>query len=236
MPETTTRDPVLSEVSVSHERVLRERREFHLFNSVVVYIKDPLPKNINMSVVVRKIEESVPAHLVYDVESIYVGHFSDLEEREVSAAYLDGAIYVTNEQDSEEEMTEDIIHEVAHAAQRMFGREVYSDRAVQKEFSRKREVLFNILQSNGYDVPKEPFMESEYSEEFDRFLYDGIGYDKLAILSADIFVSAYAATSLEEYFANGFTEFFLGDSQYVARISPELYEKIVEINKEEGDF
>tara|TARA_Y100000310_G_C20611264_1_gene778132 strand:- start:456 stop:1172 length:717 start_codon:yes stop_codon:yes gene_type:complete len=234
MAEQIKNDPVAELVQASHIRVLRERREFYLFNSIIIYIKDALPSNFDMSVVIKKIEDSVPSHLVYDIESIYVGQFDELEQREVSAAYLDGAIYVTNEQTSVGEMVEDIVHEIAHAAQRMFGREIYFDMTTQREFLRKRENLFNILQSYGYDVPKEPFMESEYSVNFDRLLYDGIGYDRLALMTADLFVSPYAATSLEEYFANGFTEFFLGDSQDVARISPELYEKIVAINKEEG--
>ena len=125
MAEQIKNDPVAELVQASHIRVLRERREFYLFNSIIIYIKDALPSNFDMSVVIKKIEDSVPSHLVYDIESIYVGQFDELEQREVSAAYLDGAIYVTNEQTSVGEMVEDIVHEIAHAAQRMFGREIY---------------------------------------------------------------------------------------------------------------
>ena len=59
------------------------------------------------------------------------------------------------------------------------------------------------------------------------FLYKKIGYDKLAALIRGLFISAYAPTSLREYFATGFTEFYLdSDHSYLKRVSPALYEKL----------
>ena len=52
-------------------------------------------------------------------------------------------------------------------------------------------------------------MNVEYDEEFDMFLYEDIGYDKLATLMQGLFINPYAATSLREYFATGFTDFFM---------------------------
>jgi Mlc titration factor MtfA (ptsG expression regulator) len=44
-----------------------------------------------------------------------------------------------------------------------------------------------------------------------------------------LFVSPYGATSIQEYFANGFEKYFLDSPQKVRDISPVLYSKIEEI-------
>jgi len=44
-----------------------------------------------------------------------------------------------------------------------------------------------------------------------------------------LFVSPYGATSIQEYFANGFEKYYLDNPGRVRIISPVLYEKITEI-------
>ena len=44
-----------------------------------------------------------------------------------------------------------------------------------------------------------------------------------------LFVSPYGATSIHEYFANGFENYFLENPDTVRDISPVLYKKIEEI-------
>ena len=51
-------------------------------------------------------------------------------------------------------------------------------------------------------------MNPNYVLEFDEFLYKTVGYDLLRDLTVELFVSPYAATSLREYFANGFEHYF----------------------------
>ena len=48
-----------------------------------------------------------------------------------------------------------------------------------------------------------------------------------------LFVSPYAATSLQEYFANGVENYFLDDRDYLRKISPVLTEKIIRILENE---
>ena len=50
-----------------------------------------------------------------------------------------------------------------------------------------------------------------------------IGYEKLDNLVNGLFISAYASTSLSEYFARGFEEFYMGDIAYFKKVSPVLY-------------
>ena len=66
------------------------------------------------------------------------------------------------------------------------------------------------------------------------FLYQTIGYDKLANLVQGLFISPYAATSLREYFATGFTDFYMdSDHKFLQKISPALYSKLIMLQAQE---
>ena len=67
----------------------------------------------------------------------------------------------------------------------------------------------------------------EYNEMFDNFLANVVGYPKLLTLTMGLFCSPYGATSIEEYFANGFEKYFTETPGYVKSISPVLYQKVV---------
>ncbi len=129
---------------------------------------------------------------------------------------------MTNEQDNEMDMIDEIIHEMAHATERQYMDQIYSG-SIEKEFIGKRERLFFILKSEGYNITPVFRVKSEYDHEIDNFLYHEVGYDHLNMLVNGLFVSAYASTSLSEYFARGFEEFFMGDVNYLRKISPVLY-------------
>ena len=47
-----------------------------------------------------------------------------------------------------------------------------------------------------------------------------------------LFASPYGATSLREYFANGFEKYFLGEAQHVKEVSPMLYNILNTVYKE----
>ena len=46
---------------------------------------------------------------------IIVGWFKEFEERDINAFYKDATIYVSNVQDDEDDMVDDIVHEFAHS-------------------------------------------------------------------------------------------------------------------------
>ena len=90
----------------------------------------------------------------------------------------------------------------------------------------------------GYKIPLSVFMDPEYNQELDLFLYEKIGYDKLSTIAAGVFIDPYAITSLREYFATGFTEFYLHPDNhgFLKKVSPQLYKKLVWLqNPEELD-
>ena len=126
-------------------------------------------------------------------------------------------------------MIDDIIHEMAHAAEELYLDLIYGDGLIEQEFKGKRIRLYYLLNEEGFDIDLKTFEEISYSYDFDNLLYKEIGYPILATLTSGLFVSPYGATSIREYFANGFEEFFLGDRGYLKRISPQLFTKIMEI-------
>ena len=109
---------------------------------------------------------------------------------------------------------------------------------IEQEFLRKRKHLHDILWKMNYKIPMSYFANSEYDEDFDMILYKKIGYDKLNTAIAGLFITPYAATSLREYFATGFTDFYTHPHEhgFLQKVSPELYKKLFLLqNPEELD-
>ena len=215
-------------IKQSHKRALKENKEKDLHGKFV-YVKDPLPDDVDLDYVIKYVEEHIPSRLMYAIDSIYVGNFDFLNEKNVNALYLDSAIYVSNSQSNEEDMIDDIIHEMAHSVEEFMGEELYFDGEVEKEFLGKRKRLCDLLASEGYELPIVACYNTEYDEKFDKFLYQTVGYSTLTNLGMGLFYSPYAITSLREYFANGFEHYFIGDRKYLKNISPILYNKIIDI-------
>jgi len=203
-----------------------QKREHYLFGRILVYIKDPVLPSINISSILGNIERLFPPHLMEEVDEIFIGSFGKNEERELEAHYDSGAIYITSDLPTDGDYIENIIHETAHAIEAQRGLEIYGDRRIEQEFLGKRERLASTIKSHGIDVSHLEFADPDYVPELDSFLYKEIGYDNLHSLTTGLFASPYGATSLREYFANGFEEFFLGNREHLKRISPELFNKL----------
>ena len=222
----TTRNNLHTYIKSASRRVLKEKKEWFLFGKIPIHIQDPLPQNVDIDLVMRRIQSRVPGFLFNEVDIIFVGSFDHFSENDSNAFYSDGAIYTTNNQSSEEDMVDDIVHELAHSVEQFATSEIYEDGLLEREFLGKRKRLFDILQQEGYNVNLDAFMNPEYSKYFDKFLYENIGYPSLTSLSMGLFASPYAITSLREYFANGFEEYFLRDRVYLKKISPVLFNKL----------
>jgi len=219
---------LISYIQESQKKLLETVNNFYTPTGIHVYFKDPLLNDeIDIENVISKVEEKVPPHLLSEVEMMIIGWFEEFEERKLNAFYRDGTLYVSNAQDDDVDMYDDIVHEVAHSIEAPLGYTIYEDEKIKNEFLRKRKYLHNILSSHGVEAPLSIFMNPEYDEEFDMFLYEQIGYDKLSSFTRGLFVSPYAATSLREYFASGFTEYYLDSNHnYLKNVSPELYKKL----------
>tara|TARA_R100000030_G_scaffold99531_1_gene90747 strand:- start:562 stop:1209 length:648 start_codon:yes stop_codon:yes gene_type:complete len=209
--------------------------DFYTPTGLHVYFKDQFFNDIDFEKVISKVESVIPAHLTSEVEMIIVGQIDDFENNNFNAMYKDGTIYVTNMQDDEEDMIDDIVHEFAHSVEEPYGMFIYGDSLVKKEFLNKRNILHDILWKSGFKAPKSLFQNVEYDKQLDDFLYKKVGYDKLSTLISGLFISTYAPTSLREYFATAFTDFYLlpNSQAYIQKVSPQLYKKLFELYSEE---
>ena len=213
----------------------QQKRRF-TWNGIEIFIKDPiLNPEVELNTVLDKINQRIPAHLFQNVDTMYIGQFDFFKERDINAMYENSAIFVTNEQDDIDDMADDIVHELAHSVEETYRDFVYSDGNLEREFIQKRKQLYSILQSE--EVPNlelGQFMHPYYNRQFDDFLDNEIGYPLLDMLSSNIFYSPYAATSLREYFANGFEAFYLfQETDFLQKFCPVLFEKLCGTLEEE---
>ncbi len=213
----------------SQLKMMEQISNFYTPSGIQVYFKDQmLGTPVDVEKVVAKFETVVPQHLIDEVEMIIIGHFDEFEERSINAFYRDGALHISNVQSDEQDLLDDMIHETAHACESAYGQEIYGDSKIKDEFLRKRLHLYNILWKMGFKAPKSIFLEIEYDQEFDEFLFKDVGYNTMGKAITGLFINAYAATSLREYFATGFTDFYLqpNDHSFLKKTSPALYDKL----------
>jgi len=211
---------------------LKNRKQYFIHH-IPVSIINPFPDSIDTDYIMKNIEESVPLIFVTNLEGIYVGDFPELEDREIQAFNKDDAIYISSFSEyptvSPELIIKDIIHEIGHSVEEAFYFDIYGDDSIEKEFVGKKKRLVDLLKAEGHRFPNKLFFSNDYVDELDAFLYKNIGYDKLSMLTAGLFLSPYSITSIREYFSNGFEEYLKGDKTYLRQISPALYKKIEEL-------
>ncbi len=220
-------------INESIKRSKRMKDHFSL-NGVSVIIKDALPQEVDLEFVLNYISARVPFYLTQNIEIIYVGKFPEMEEREINAFYENDAIYVTNEQEEEMDMIEDIIHEISHAVEQNNQEFIYESGQLQREFLGKRRALSNLL-SQKFKVPADFDIDVEYDRSIDDFLFRDVGYDALNQICVGIFPSAYACTSVSEYWAKGFEELFIGETTDLKQMCPVLYKTLALLIKELKD-
>lgn len=219
---------MLNYVKQRQKRLVEQTKNFYTPTGIHVYFKDQVDNHlIDVEMVISKIERTLPTHLLSNVEMVIIGHFDEFEERGINAFYKDSALYVSPVLEDNADLYDDLIHEIAHSVEEEYGQMIYGDAKIKNEFIRKREHIFNILWKMGHKTKKDFFMNPEFDQEFDEFLHKTVGYDKLSSFMSGIFLSPYAATDLREYFAVGFTEFYLDSNhEFFKKVSPELYAKI----------
>lgn len=199
--------------------------EYYIHN-IPLFIMNSPPEGVNIPEFCTEVEAYMSPSLLRNVEVVYVGDFADLQDR--NAAYNNGAIYITSSEPTNFDMLENFVHETAHSLESTYGPMIY-DQELVAEFKGKRERLRHILDFEGYRIRPALYNFTEYNKKFDNFLANEVGYPTLLALTMGLFVSPYGATSIQEYFANGFEKYFLDNPRTVRDISPVLYRKIEEI-------
>ena len=220
---------MLQHLKQKQKQLQEMRSDFYTARGTHVYFKDDLDNDeIDVEHVIAKIEGMLPEHLLSELEMVIIGWFDEFEDRNINAFYKDGALHISNIQDDEDDMIDDLVHEIAHSVESPYGYELYGDQNVKDEFLRKRKMLHDKLWALDYKAPLKWFMDTEYDKEFDEFLFETVGKDKLRMICMGLFINAYASVSLREYFATGFTDFYLySNHNFLKKVSPILYEKLL---------
>ena len=201
-------------------------KDHYKMQEIDIFIKDQLPEHIDPDLVFSTFSKLIPSHLLSGVDIIYVGEFDVFKEKKVNAVFQDGAIYVSNEQDSNQDMIDDIIHELAHSVEEKFTQYIYDENDLKNEFLGKRKRLYDILNSYDYDPSIKIKTTYHYDEEIDMYFYQKVGYEAMWNLINGLFASPYSTTSLREYFAVGFEYYFMGEKTTIKKLSPILYSKL----------
>ncbi len=196
-----------------------------------VIIKDGIKGQVDIDASFNAVARFLPSNFANLIDVTYIGQFDFLDERDVNAIFVDGSLFISNIQDNDADLIDDIVHEIAHAVEDRYPKFIYEDGKIEEEFLLKRSKLRSILHHQNYDIDHLNFLQVEYDENLDRFLYEEIGYDVLEQLTVNIFVNPYAATSLREYFASGFEEYYLGKKLYLKQLCPYVYNKVFVLNE-----
>ena len=222
------KDKVQKIIENSLQNHNRTQREFSIFGKMF-YLQQHFHGEVEVQNVISKVEKMMPPHLFDEVDMIIVDDFDFLRERELEALYKDGAIYLTPFLYSDHDVIENIVHEVSHSIEERLGRLIYGDGKLRKEFQTKRDTLARHLGAHDYDTSGLDFQDVEYDLAFDEFLHKEVGYANLRNFTDGIFHRPYAATSIREYWAAGFEDYFIGEASEVARLSPVLFNIIEEV-------
>mgnify|MGYP003122178452 CR=1 FL=1 len=202
-----------------------------LFNSIEVKFVDQPKSPVNSQKVLSKIEKDLPYHLFSGyVNKIIFGNFDFFEERDFNAYYDKNAkiIYIrSKDQDNNIDLYDDLIHEFSHAVQSKYKNYIFSDGKVKAEFVKKRLKLFySLIIDYGKTINSKKFLITSFDKELDDLFYKTIGYTKMQKYIKGVFPSAYAPTSLDEYWAEGFEMYFLNKKEELLNICPRLFAKI----------
>jgi hypothetical protein len=201
-----------------------------IYGGIKISYKDEFENEVSLEGAIKKIRSLIPKKFLTRIDLIYVGAFPFLQKRNINAMYEGGLIYLSNEQEDQEDLVDDLIHEIAHAVEAAHGKMIYHDGRLETEFLNKRKKLYQTLGAYKENPPEKAlFYDIDYNKKLDDYFYKKIGYEKLQHFVMGVFPSTYSTSSLKEYFAIGFEMYYL-DGPNNLKDCKVLLEKIGELD------
>jgi len=207
-----------------------DKGSFLTHSAVNIVVKDDLLFELEVSDL-EDVIDMFPKAVTKNIDYIIFGNFDFLRKKNYNASYKDGAIYVLNDQEGNADILDDIVHEIGHSVEDNHQGLVYGDGALEMEFLKKREILRKEFSKEGIEVPEDVMSNPDYDQNLDMFFSEKVGYPRMTTIVQGIFYSPYGATSLREYFANGFEAHYYHRDVYLQRVSPVLYSKISKLEE-----
>lgn len=201
-------------------------------SSISVIVKDDLEFDFQMQDL-ENVLQNFPKHLLTNIDYIMIGDFDFLRKKNFNASYMDSVIYVSNTQENNSDIVDDIVHEIGHSVEEKYESLVYGDGTLEDEFLKKRLLLQAEFEKSDIIIPDRFYHNPDYDETLDDIFANKIGYPIMTTLSQGIYYSPYGATSLKEYFANGFEAYFYHKDLYLKKVSPVLFNIIEKLEMED---
>ena len=207
-----------------------DKGSFLTHSAVNIVVKDDLLFELEVADL-EDIIDLFPKAVTKNIDYIIFGAFDFLKKKNYNASYKDGAIYVSNDQEGNADVLDDIVHEIGHSVEDNHQDLVYGDGMLEREFLKKRETLRKEFSREGIEVPEDVMSNPDYDQNLDMFFSEKVGYPRMTAIVQGIFYSPYGATSLREYFANGFEAHYYHRDAYLQKVSPVLYGKISKLEE-----
>ena len=215
----------------SQSKIISEKKRFY-FNRG--------KKDIDIEKVMGLLRSNLPVSSYVGINNVYFGEFDILKKRSLTALHHKDNIYISSEElVSEKEILDDLVHEFAHRFEENNSEKIYEDGKIINEYLGKMNRLHDLI-AQEYDLEEHgvtyfDFINTEFDPVFDKFLYKVVGYEKIVNLAPTLFIRPYAATSVREYFATGFEDYYLEGGMQLKNISPILHSRI-ELLEKNTDF
>ena len=130
--------------------IKNKESNFFTISGISIVIKDKLQFELDFEELADVLNR-FPKSFLRLVDYVIIGEFEFLSKQHYNAAFKDGAIYVSNIQEGNASVVDDIVHEIGHAVEENHWNEIYSDLQVEREFLKKRMTLHVELDKNGFN-------------------------------------------------------------------------------------
>jgi len=220
----------------SQTNMLAERKRFYFNRGVEFVVKDKLHDDINIEKIMGLLRSNLPISSYIGIKNVYFGEFDILTKRKLTALHHKDNIYIdSTKAKHEKDVIDDLVHEFAHRFEENNSEKIYEDGKIINEYLGKMNRLHDLI-TQDYDLDYFgmsyfDFINTEYDPKFDKFLYEKVGYTEIENMAPTLFIRPYAATSVREYFATGFEDYYLEGGLQLKKISPILYSRIELLDK-----
>jgi len=224
----------------SQTKIISEKKRFYFNRGIEFVLDKPLKNDIDIEKVMGLLRSNLPISSYAGIKNVYFGDFDILKRRSLTALHHKDNIYISSEElVSEKEILDDLVHEFAHRFEENNSEKIYEDGKIINEYLGKMNRLHDLITQEynleEYNLSYFDFINTEFDPEFDKFLYKVVGYEKIKNLAPTLFIRPYAATSVREYFATGFENYYLEGGMQLKNISPILHSRI-ELLEKNTDF
>jgi len=206
------------------------KQEYYLHNKYLVYVSHHLPFTINLEEVLARIERVIPETLLEETLDIFIGNFDKLNTKQLKSLYHDGAVYVSNEIQTEEILFYHIICALSYSIEHNNRDIIYADGTLEKEFLEKRIKVYQMYSKEvtNKSLSIYDFMNVYYDKKLENLMFSILHKSTKEVSIYNVFPSAFGFVSLKQYFIDCFVEYVMKmiEKEKLKSLTPTAFSKI----------